>query len=181
MSELIPASSLWPQDGVWSNPDREELQYFITIAGPPASMPRPTSMAWLKDGKLKKRVFNGKAKEIKSFREECKSQLMGQGVTAFPVHPSNMVTVDIIFYRKVPKTSHHVVRTYCGTNQNTSFKMFDQKKPDIDNLIKFVMDGLTGIFYKDDDQVVRVCAVKMMDTEEPFGGRTSIKLSVPPV
>jgi Holliday junction resolvase RusA-like endonuclease len=59
--------------------------------------------------------------------------------------------------------------------------MFDKKKPDIDNLIKFVMDGLTGIFYADDDQVVRVCAVKMMDTEEPFGGRTSIKLSVPPV
>ena len=89
MSELIPASSLWPQDGVWSNPHREELQYFITIAGPPASMPRPTSMAWLKDGKLKKRVFNGKANEIKSFREEYKSQLTGKVSLPFrSTHPT---------------------------------------------------------------------------------------------
>lgn len=39
------------------------------------------------------------------------------------------------------------------------------KKPDIDNVIKIILDALNGIAYKDDCQVVEVIAVKKY-TEE---------------
>ncbi len=38
---------------------------------------------------------------------------------------------------------------------------YPSKKPDIDNLIKSVMDGLKGVCYNDDSQVVAVDAVKV--------------------
>jgi len=37
---------------------------------------------------------------------------------------------------------------------------YHTKKPDLDNLIKGVKDGLKGICYKDDSQVVRLAATK---------------------
>ena len=39
-------------------------------------------------------------------------------------------------------------------------------KPDIDNLIKSVMDGLLGVCYKDDSQVINVIANKEYGTKE---------------
>lgn len=38
-------------------------------------------------------------------------------------------------------------------------------KPDIDNVIKAVLDGLNGVAYSDDKQVVRVFAAKYYSTE----------------
>jgi Holliday junction resolvase RusA-like endonuclease len=52
--------------------------------------------------------------------------------------------------------------------------IYDKKKPDVDNLAKFVLDALTGLLYRDDEQVVKLSAIKLIDTEEPFGGRTVI-------
>ena len=39
-------------------------------------------------------------------------------------------------------------------------KVRPTKKPDIDNIIKAVLDALNGIAYKDDTQVVQVMAQK---------------------
>jgi len=35
------------------------------------------------------------------------------------------------------------------------------KKPDIDNLVKFIMDALNGVFWKDDSLIYRVDAYKI--------------------
>ena len=40
-------------------------------------------------------------------------------------------------------------------------------KPDVDNLIKFVLDSLNGIFYKDDRQVVNLLAFKTYTDNYP--------------
>lgn len=40
-----------------------------------------------------------------------------------------------------------------------------KSRPDIDNYIKFVMDCLNGIIYKDDSQVVHVEATKIYSTD----------------
>ena len=41
------------------------------------------------------------------------------------------------------------------------------KKPDIDNILKSVMDSLNGYAFADDSQVVRIMAEKVY-AEEPF-------------
>ena len=52
--------------------------------------------------------------------------------------------------------------------------MMDEKRPDIDNLGKFILDALQGIAYEDDAQVVSVAMKKVLDTNPPFEGRTYI-------
>ena len=44
-------------------------------------------------------------------------------------------------------------------------EILPQKKPDLDNVVKIVMDGLNGAAYDDDKQVVGLTAVKAYDYE----------------
>lgn len=40
-------------------------------------------------------------------------------------------------------------------------KIYPTKKPDIDNIVKAILDALNGIAYKDDTQVVQIVAEKV--------------------
>lgn len=55
------------------------------------------------------------------------------------------------------------------------FYMQDGRRRDIDNMAKSVMDGLNGVLYHDDYQVVRLECVKSVDKDEP---RTVIALTL---
>lgn len=50
-------------------------------------------------------------------------------------------------------------------------------KPDNDNLAKFILDGLTGIVYADDSQVVDLRVIKSRDNEGTCEGRIAIRCS----
>ena len=50
-------------------------------------------------------------------------------------------------------------------------------RPDIDNLAKFVLDGLNGLAYHDDRQVVKLVIYKLMDNEGDCSGRTVIEVT----
>jgi Holliday junction resolvase RusA-like endonuclease len=63
----------------------------------------------------------------------------------FPVDAAAAVQIDLHFCFKAPKRGG-------GTYKTT--------RPDIDKLIRGVLDALTGIVYADDAQVVRVIASK---------------------
>lgn len=45
-------------------------------------------------------------------------------------------------------------------------KLFPLKTPDIDNIVKVVMDGLNGVAYDDDKQVVRLVSEKKYSEHE---------------
>ena len=60
------------------------------------------------------------------------------------------VEVVVIVYKDVPKT----------TPKSVLHEPFTQR-PDIDNILKAVLDGLNGVAYEDDSQVVRVTCRKM--------------------
>lgn len=49
-------------------------------------------------------------------------------------------------------------------------------RPDIDNLVKFVLDSLNGVVYHDDRQVVKVVAYKMRDNDGYCNGRTVVEI-----
>lgn len=68
---------------------------------------------------------------------------------------SGAVTIGINFYYEVPKTDSKKLR-----QAKIDKKINPTKKPDIDNLIKSVLDGLNGVAYLDDCQVVAIIAYK---------------------
>ena len=72
--------------------------------------------------------------------------------------PTCPVSLNIEFYFQRPK-SHY------GTGSKNSIlkssaPVFHTSKPDIDNLCKMPIDALTGIYWKDDTQIVELTAIK---------------------
>lgn len=63
----------------------------------------------------------------------------------------NEIFIKIDFFYEIPKSWNK------SKKENTKWH---KVKPDIDNLIKSVMDSLNGIVYKDDCQVVMIQARK---------------------
>jgi len=60
---------------------------------------------------------------------------------------------------RLPRPKRHFLKTGVLRGDAPESSMFDTR-PDIDNLVKAVMDALTGICWKDDCQVARVDAEK---------------------
>lgn len=65
------------------------------------------------------------------------------------------------------------VKAYFKPNKSISKKQYNLligqahlKRPDLDNLIKIICDGLNGVAYKDDNQVAIISAEKVYSDEE---------------
>lgn len=61
------------------------------------------------------------------------------------------ISIDIEFFFEIPPSWSKKKKEAAGWHKS---------KPDIDNLIKGVLDGLNGIAYKDDMQVAKIAARK---------------------
>lgn len=116
------------------------MTYTITVKGEPVPKARP-------------RVVNGHAfTPAKTKHQEAEIALewvrkYGNVKTDKPIY------VEVLFCMRKPKgkTTLHV-----------------QKRPDIDNLIKTVLDGLNDVAYNDDKQVFRITAIKRWAVNEPY-------------
>lgn len=106
----------------------------------------------------KRYVGNGRMVEssaaVKPWREAVKHAALAAG--AMPM--AGPVELDVAFFVKRPK-SHY------GTGKNAadikrSAPKRPASKPDLDKLLRSTLDGLTGIAYADDAQVVMVTASK---------------------
>ena len=65
------------------------------------------------------------------------------------------------------------IKAYFKPNKGISKKQHDLligqahlNRPDLDNLIKIICDGLNGVAYKDDNQVAIISAEKVYDDED---------------
>lgn len=65
------------------------------------------------------------------------------------------IDVSIVFGLPIPKTT-----TKAKRREIENGKIQHNKKPDIDNLTKAVLDALNGIAYEDDAQIVSIVASK---------------------
>ena len=66
------------------------------------------------------------------------------------------VSVEITVYHAIPSSRRRLLGCY-------------QPRPDLDNVVKSVLDGLNGIFYKDDALVMKVTAKRVFSTEPKIG------------
>ena len=71
------------------------------------------------------------------------------------------VRIDIIAYLKIPKSTSKITQEKMKNNE-----ISPQKKPDIDNIAKIVLDSLNNYIIKDDTQVSKISVEKMYSEEE---------------
>ena len=93
--------------------------------------------------------YDGQEKLKVGCKWQLKSQYREQPITA-------PVSIDITFYMPIPKST-----TAIRKRQMLHGKMYHMKRPDLDNLQKFVLDCLNQIILIDDAQVVEIRARKI--------------------
>ena len=157
----------------------DHFHYRVEIIGNPQPKPLPKFSAWIDNsGTLQRRVFNTASQEMRDFGVAVKQMLQVRGSLSeeqFPIwrnhHP---VTLVMIFAMRPPNTMFE------GRDRNRSLRGGSNtvrpynQTPDVDNLVKFVNDALTGVAFEDDSQVCKVTTIKKWDTAAPYEGRTTI-------
>jgi Holliday junction resolvase RusA-like endonuclease len=112
----------------------------------------------------KTKLVNGWVKHYSPAKTKTYEQRIGeyweQDTQGFKFEREQAVCVNVVFGLPIPKS----------TSKRKKEDMLNGiikhiKKPDTDNLLKAVLDGLNGIAWADDSQVIRVCASKEYSTE----------------
>lgn len=82
-----------------------------------------------------------------------------------PKSPFNgAIIMKATFYMPRPK-NHYRTGKYAGILKDNA-PVYHSKKPDFDNLIKFVCDAMNGVFYNDDAQICD-CEIKKYYSVKP--------------
>jgi len=117
--------------------------YTLIIPGKPETASRPRVMRWS--------TFDPKDK-IKRSLKPLIAKLWHSEILTGPLK------MKFIFHMPIPK----------GTSKKKTLELIGApylKKFDVDNLVKFYMDILLGICYKDDSIVYHIEALKVYDLE----------------
>ena len=71
---------------------------------------------------------------------------------------SEHIYVDMLFKMPIPQS-------YSKKKQSALVDAPHAKKPDLDNLVKAVLDALNGVAFEDDSRICSISAVKLYGTE----------------
>jgi Holliday junction resolvase RusA-like endonuclease len=113
----------------------------LTIPGKPRSKKRPR----FANGK----VYSPSQGDEEIFRWQCVSQMKKQTIFEGPIE------IVIYFFFQIPKSAKN--------RKEGEYHVF---KPDIDNLEKFVMDAINGLFWNDDCQICKLRSKKIWSQED---------------
>ena len=97
-------------------------------------------------------------KKTRDYEALVKQSYMGQ---CGNVITEKDVKITIIAYFSIPKSKSKKVKEQMATGE-----IRPSKKPDIDNVMKSILDGLNGVAFVDDKQVVEVHVEKWY-SEDP--------------
>ena len=154
----------------------------VVVKGPPQSTTRPVFMNWLRGNQMHRRVTNKKTPKTAAFRktfmEKLQATNLASTIISCPLCPQGPVKLEVQFHRRLPNTAFRGSdrsRPFAGGRHDEGMMCHDTMRPDMDNLLKFVMDSLNGVLCKDDEQVVKTVAHKLLDTERPCEGRTTVR------
>lgn len=70
-------------------------------------------------------------------------------------------------YGKTDKAVSVEIAVYCSRPKSAK-RRFPTVKPDVDNIAKIILDGLNGVAYEDDKQVVSLSIDKVYAIDYPF-------------
>ena len=117
----------------------------VIVPGTPKGKDRPRANFY------QKRIFTPKA--TTDYEEEVAKAWFNSNYDAY--FNNEPLRVNITAFFKIPTsyTKKRVQAIYNGSESVT-------KKPDIDNIIKIILDGLNGVAYSDDKQVIEVAGFK---------------------
>lgn len=138
----------------------------VTVAGPPSPMPAHKFFRGV--------TVNPATPKLNAFRAAARQNLEAQGVTMFPVLGEVPIAVEIWFCMRLNNIDFiNGDRTRLrGDLNRTDVSHYNVAKPDVDNLVKFALDGLKGVAYRDDKLVVSVKAYRCRDNIPPYEGKT---------
>lgn len=119
--------------------------------------PQGSARAFVRNGKA---IVTSDNKKLRPFRSELTRVALDRaGDASLPLFP-DAVTVVLTFFFARPKSAKK--------------RGFPSVKPDLDKLVRAVLDSLTGVAFRDDAQVVHVTASKL------YGDVEGVRVQVGP-
>ena len=107
--------------------------------------------------------------------KEAFKQVINRGMADTPIFKEGLpVAVEIKFYMKRPNSHFKSNNRLKGLKALVPFWFV--ASPDIDNLAKFVLDGMNKLVYEDDRQVSILVVHKLFDSNAGCNGRTVIEV-----
>lgn len=82
------------------------------------------------------------------------------------------VGVEVVFFLERPLVHHRGRRRSHPVRDDAP--LFSAAKPDLDKLVRALLDSLTGVAWVDDGQVAEVRAVKRYAAPDPLGARVAV-------
>lgn len=103
------------------------------------------------------RVYDPSSDDKRSWMESARSFC--------PIEPlSGALEVELEFVMLRPKSHFGTGKNEC--NLKPSAPVHHLHTPDLDNLVKFVLDAMNGKFYVDDSQIVSIKCIKSYSSEK---------------
>lgn len=116
----------------------------LILPGKPLALARP------RFNSIKKRAYNAQKSQIEKARWIIKQQMAEKRIlSAF----KGGIYVDMRFGMALPSNAPKKAKNEFLGKPHTA-------KPDLDNLVKWVLDVLNGIVYRDDSLVAKICCEK---------------------
>ncbi len=157
----------------------------IPIVPKPQARPRFGSMPPRNSGSSKRRMcMSDPTKQYKRTLLHEFTRIVGeQGMSQLPLQGPVFVAAEFVFSRPA---SHYTAKKKrkagcedCDrklTARARQLWTFHVQKPDIDNLLKALMDSLNSVAYADDAQVTRVeCSKRYAEQDEASGIRVTLR------
>ena len=98
------------------------------------------------------RTFNPQKTEREQVQWQIKSQFRGEPLTI-------PIALDLIFLMPIAEST-----TNTKKKQMANGLIAHTKKPDLDNLAKFILDAMNNLVFKDDSQVIEIRMKKIYST-----------------
>ena len=135
-----------------------DTTYKLDVVGVPMAQARPRRG---RNGSF----YNPKNKDMACFKAEIED-----GVKGLVFNADQPVAVDMKFFMRRP--NDHFKSKDRSNTLKTNLPFAHTAKPDVDNLIKFMLVAMNKIVYEDDKQVVKLVVYKLCDNEGDCQGRT---------